>query len=95
MMYEISPERDLTLIPVELGGQQGLDCPPDLRYEKCGEEHAHVFTLYGFEYGHKRDERVIKRFKTKVRAERHANHLCSRPEHKYIRSDSHAFRQNS
>lgn len=68
MMYEIVPQRKMT------SDSTGS------RYEKCEDACADVFTLYGFEQGHKRDERVIKRFIHKKSAERHANKLCRRPE---------------
>lgn len=84
MFYIIHPERDLTKIPKELGGWEGLGDPGDSRYEKCHENQADVFTIYKSLNPDFENKILIKRFTTMNSALARCRRLCCRAANKMI-----------
>lgn len=84
MFYIIHPERDLTKIPQELGGMEGLNPLSEDRYEKCHVNQAEVFTIYKSPTPDFKDKIIVKRFTTIISALARCRILCRRPENKWI-----------
>lgn len=84
MFYIIHPERDLTKIPQELGGMEGLNPSIEYRYEKCHVNQADVFTIYKSLTPDFENKTIIKRFTTMTSALARCRLLCRRPENKWL-----------